>query len=105
MFTLNCKGRLLVIDKPLVMGIINATPDSFFDDSRYNGVDEITAQAEKMLADGADIIDIGGENTRTGSELIFVEEEIKKVGAAIKNNVKKIPKPFIFIYTFFFEVV
>jgi dihydropteroate synthase len=53
MFTLNCKGRLLVIDKPLVMGIINATPDSFFGGSRFNRVDEIAAEAAKMLNDAS----------------------------------------------------
>ncbi|HKC37008.1 MAG TPA: dihydropteroate synthase [Chitinophagaceae bacterium] len=105
MFTLNCKGRLLVIDKPLVMGIINATPDSFFDDSRYNGVDEITAQAEKMLADGADIIDIGGQSTRPGSELISADEEIERVVPAIKTIAEKFPNAFISIDTFYSEVV
>ena len=60
MFTLNCKGRLLVVDKPLVMGIINATPDSFYEGSRQQTVDAILEQAEKMIKDGADILDIGG---------------------------------------------
>src|SRR6185436_16051768 len=76
MFTLNCKGRLLVIDKPIVMGIINATPDSFFGGSRFNGFDEIIAKAEKMLNDGANIIDIGGQSTRPGSELISADDEM-----------------------------
>ena len=49
MFTLNCNGRLLVIDKPLVMGIINATPDSFYEGSRFSGIDKILLQAEKMI--------------------------------------------------------
>ena len=49
MFTLNCKGRLLVVDKPLVMGIINATPDSFYEGSRQQTVDAILQQAEKMI--------------------------------------------------------
>src|SRR5258705_1473985 len=105
MFTLNCKGRLLVIDKPLVMGIINATQVSFVDDSRYNGVDEITAQAEKMLADGADIIDIGGQSTRPGSELISADEEIERVVPAIKTIAEKFPNAFISIDTFYSEVV
>ncbi len=104
MFTLNCKGRILVIDKPLVMGIINATPDSFFSGSRFNGVDEIVAKAEKMLNEGADILDIGGQSTRPGSELISAEEEIERVIPAIKAIAKKNPKAFISIDTFYSKV-
>ena len=104
MFTLNCKGRLLVIDKPLVMGIINATPDSFFGGSRFNGIDEIITEAEKMLNDGADIIDIGGQSTRPGSELITADEEIKRVVPAIKAIANKFPSAFISIDTFYSKV-
>ena len=104
MFTLNCKGRLLVIDKPLVMGIINATPDSFYGGSRFNGVDGIVAQAEKMLTDGADIIDIGGQSTRPGSELISAEEEIKRIIPAIKAIAEKFPASFVSIDTFYSKV-
>ena len=104
MFTLNCKGRLLVIDQPLVMGIINATPDSFFGRSRFNGVGEIVTEAEKMLNDGADMIDIGGQSTRPGSELIPADEEIKRVVPAIKAITDKFPKAFISIDTFYSKV-
>lgn len=101
MFTLNCKGRILVIDKPIVMGIINATPDSFFVASRFNGADKIVAEAEKMLNDGAGILDIGGQSTRPGSELISADEEMERVIPAIKAIVKKFPKAFISIDTFY----
>jgi len=104
MFTLNCKGRILVIDKPIVMGIINATPDSFFGGSRFNGVDEIVAKAEKMLNDGAGILDIGGQSTRPGSELISADEEIERVIPAIKAITKKRPEAFISIDTFYSKV-
>jgi len=104
MFTLNCKGRLLVMDKPLVMAIINATPDSFFPGSRYNGADEIIAKTEKMLEDGADIVDIGGQSTRPGSELISAEEEIDRVVPAIKAIARKFPEAFISIDTFYSKV-
>ena len=104
MFTLNCKGRLLVIDKPLVMGIINATPDSFFSGSRFNRIDEIVKEAEKMLNDGADIIDIGGQSTRPGSELILADEEIKRVVPAIEAIASKFPKSSISIDTFYSKV-
>jgi len=104
MFTLNCKGRILVIDKPIVMGIINATQDSFFGGSRFNGVEEIVARAENMLNDGADILDIGGQSTRPGSELISADEEIERVIPAIKAIAKKNPEAFISIDTFYSNV-
>ena len=104
MYTLNCKGRLLVVDKPLVMGIINATPDSFFGDSRFSEVDEIVAKVEKMLNDGADLIDIGGQSTRPGSELISPDEEIKRVVPAIEAIIQKFPDTFISIDTFYSKV-
>jgi dihydropteroate synthase len=104
MFTLNCKGRLLVLDKPLVMGIINATPDSFFDASRSSGVDDILAATEKMLEEGAGIIDIGGQSTRPGSDLISADEEIKRVVPAIETIAKKLPEAFISIDTFYSSV-
>ena len=104
MFTLNCKGRLLVMDKPLVMGIINVTPDSFFGGSRFNEMNEIMAGVEKMLHDGADIIDIGGQSTRPGSQLMPANEEIKRVVPAIKLISEKFPGTFISIDTFYSKV-
>lgn len=104
MFTLNCKGRLLVIDKPLVMGIINATPDSFYSGSRFTGVDQIVAIAEKMLNDGADILDIGGQSTRPGSEKVSINEEKGRVIPAIKEIAKRSPHTFISIDTYYAEV-
>jgi dihydropteroate synthase len=79
MFTLNCNGRLLVLDNPLVMGIINATPDSFYEGSRFSGPDKILIQAEKMINEGADILDIGGQSTRPGSEQFLRDEELSRI--------------------------
>ena len=104
MFTLNCKGRLLLIDKPIVMGIINATPDSFFGGSRSNSVDDIVAKAANMLNDGADIIDIGGQSTRPGSEMKSADEEIERVVPAIKAIANRSPHAFISIDTFYSKV-
>ena len=104
MFTLNCKGRLLVIDRPLVMGIINVTPDSFFSGSRFNDIDEILDQAEKMLNEGADIVDIGGQSTRPGSELLSAKEEIERVVPAILAIAKKFPHAIISVDTFYSAV-
>jgi dihydropteroate synthase len=100
MFTLNCKGRLLVINRPVVMGIINITPDSFYEGSRFKGQDAVLAQAEKMLGDGADIIDIGGQSTRPGSEMLGIEEELKRTVDNIGALHKNFPEAFISIDTF-----
>jgi len=104
MFTLNCKGRLLVVEKPLVMGIINVTPDSFYVGSRSTAIDTILPLAEKMLADGADIIDIGGQSTRPGSNMIPADEEIKRVIPAIASIARRFPLAFISIDTFYSTV-
>src|SRR6476620_1820676 len=77
MFALNCNGRLLVIDKPLVMGVINATPDSFYEGSRFSGTDKILVRAETMISEGADILDIGGQSTRPGSEQVSEDTELR----------------------------
>ena len=104
MFTLNCKGRLLIVDKPLVMGIINATPDSFYSGSRFNGDDEIIQIAEKMLEEGADILDIGGQSTRPGSEQIPADEEMQRVIPAVEAIVKRFPGVVISIDTYYSKV-
>lgn len=104
MFTLNCKGRLLVIDKPVVMGIINATPDSFYGGSRFNGTDQILLQAEDMLKQGATILDIGGQSTRPGSEKISDDEELERVIKPIEAINKNFPEAFISIDTFYSKV-
>jgi dihydropteroate synthase len=101
MFTLNCKGRLLIVDKPLVMGIINATPDSFYTGSRYTGVDAILQQAEQMLNDGADILDIGGQSTRPGSEQVTASDELKRVADGIDAIHQQFPEAIISIDTYY----
>jgi dihydropteroate synthase len=100
MFTLNCKGKLLVIDKPLVMGIVNATPDSFYESSRLQNDGSVLAQATKMINDGADIIDIGGQSTKPGSKRISVEEELSRVMPAIEIILNNFPDAIISIDTY-----
>jgi dihydropteroate synthase len=100
MFTLNCKGKLLVIDKPLVMGIINITSDSFYEGSRSQTVESILSQATKMIGEGADIIDIGGQSTRPGSERISVKEELQRVLSAIETILKIFPETIISVDTY-----
>jgi dihydropteroate synthase len=104
MFTLNCKGKLLVVDKPLVMGIINTTPDSFYPGSRYEGVDTVLRQAEQMLTDGATILDIGGQSTRPGSEKISEDDELKRVLAPVEAVYKNFPEAFISIDSYHSKV-
>ena len=101
MFTLNCKGQILIIDKPLVMGIINTTPDSLFAGSRHEGVDAVVKQAEIMLNDGANILDIGGQSTRPGSEKKIAKEELERVIDPIKAVHKKFPEAIISIDTYY----
>jgi dihydropteroate synthase len=104
MFTLNCKGRLLVLDKPVVMGILNLTPDSFFSGSRHHTEDEMLKKAEQMLNEGAAILDIGGQSTRPGSERISADEELSRVIAPIRALQKKFPDTFLSIDTFYAKV-
>jgi dihydropteroate synthase len=104
MFTLNCKGRILIVDKPLVMGIINATPDSFFSGSRYEGTDRILHQAEQMLNEGATILDIGGQSTRPGSEKINPDEELTRVLLPIAAIHQRFPEAIISIDTYYSRV-
>ena len=104
MFTLNCNGRLLIVDKPLVMGIINATPDSFYEGSRFSGTDKILVQAEKMIDEGADILDIGGQSTRPGSEQVSVDKEMKRVIESIEAIHQKFPEIIISVDTYYSAV-
>lgn len=105
MFTLNCKGKLLVIDQPIVMGIINTTPDSFYQGSRANIIDDILFRTEKMINDGATIVDIGGQSTRPKSEQIPADEELQRVLPAIDAIHKNFPEQIISIDTFYSIVV
>ncbi|OQP64558.1 dihydropteroate synthase [Niastella populi] len=104
MYTLNCKGRLLVIDKPLVMGIINTTPDSFYEGSRFMGESRVLNQAEQMLKAGADILDIGGQSTRPNSSAISAEEELQRVTGAIESLHYNFPEAVISIDTYYARV-
>jgi dihydropteroate synthase len=89
MFSLNCKGKLVLIEKPLVMGILNITRDSFYAGSRLQNMDEVLIKAGQMIAEGADILDIGGQSTRPGSRRISEEEEMQKVVPVIEMLIKE----------------
>jgi dihydropteroate synthase len=104
MFTLNCKGKLISTDIPLVMGIINATPDSFYQGDLQKGMDGILALATKMIHNGVDILDIGGQSTRPNSERISVTEELERVIPIIEMIKEHFPEIIISIDTYQSEV-
>src|SRR5688572_2643206 len=104
MFSLNCKGRLYSFETPLVMGIVNTTPDSFFKGSRQQAVTDILRKVEQMLNDGAHMIDIGGQSTRPGSQRISEEEELERVLPAIEAIAKTFQNAFISIDTYYASV-
>src|SRR5260221_10777299 len=104
MYTLNCKGKLLLLDKPLLMGIINVTPDSFYEGHLDKELNEIVALADKMLTDGADILDIGGKSTKPGSKRITANEELERILPIIKAIHQKNPDTIISIDTFYSSV-
>ena len=99
--TLRSKGKLLLLDKPMVMGILNVTPDSFYKGSRVL-VDNsnILTLSEKMLLEGADILDIGGYSSRPGADEVSEEEELGRVIPAIKKIKNEFPKAILSIDTF-----
>jgi dihydropteroate synthase len=97
---INAGGKLIDLSIPKVMGILNVTPDSFYDGSRYNTDKEILEAASVMLNDGADILDVGGYSSRPGAEDISMEEEGKRVFNAIKLINREFPDAIISIDTF-----
>ena len=83
MFTLNSKGRLLTIERPVIMGILNRTPDSFYSGSRVREDEALLESADRMIREGADWLDIGGQSTRPGAEVVGAAEESRRVVDAI----------------------
>ncbi|HEV9038430.1 MAG TPA: dihydropteroate synthase, partial [Puia sp.] len=83
MFTLNSRGRLLLIDRPIIMGILNRTSDSFYSGSRVREDDALLEHADRMIGEGADWLDIGGQSTRPGAETVGAEEELQRIIGAI----------------------
>ncbi|MEF9979317.1 MAG: dihydropteroate synthase [Thermomonas sp.] len=90
---LDCNGRILRLDRPQVMGIVNVTPDSFSDGGAHAGADAAVAHALQLAAEGADILDIGGESTRPGADEVPVEEELRRVVPVIERLAKETSLP------------
>ena len=104
-FSINCNGRLVDLNTPKIMGILNLTPDSFSDGGKYNNEKSALLHAEKLLKDGADFIDIGAQSTRPDAEYLSAEEEIRRIGNMISLIKKEFPEVLISIDTFYAEVV
>jgi len=97
---INCRGKLIDLSKPVVMGILNVNPDSFYDGGNYSTRYKALKRCEKMLEQGADIIDIGGCSTRPGAVPVSEKEERKRVIYIIRAAVKSFPSAVISVDTF-----
>jgi dihydropteroate synthase len=100
MSSINCKGKMIDLSQPLVMGIINATPDSFYEGHLQLGTEEMLIMAGKMIAEGAAILEIGGQSTRPGSQPIPVDEEMGRVIPVIESVHTRYPDTIISIDTY-----
>lgn len=104
-FSINCNGKLVTFETPKIMGILNLTPDSFSDGGKFNNEKDALLQTEKLLKDGAEIIDIGPQSTRPNAECLSSEEEIKRIGNSISQIKKEFPEAIISLDTFYSETV
>jgi dihydropteroate synthase len=103
--SINCNGLLVELDTPKIMGILNLTPDSFSDGCKFNTEKAALEHAEKLLKDGAEIIDIGPQSTRPNAEFLSSKEEIKRIGSMISQIKKELPEALISLDTFYAETV
>ena len=97
--TINIKGNLIDLSNPIIMGILNLTPDSFYDGDLFNNKKKALLKVEKMIDEGAGIIDVGGCSTRPGAEIINEEEEWNRVRDVIKSIRKSFPNIIISLQT------
>lgn len=98
--TINCNGKLIDLSSPKVMGILNVTPNSFFDGGRHSDEKEILKQVEKMLLEGATFIDIGGYSSKPSAEFVSEEEELQRILPVVQKVVQEFPEAIISIDTF-----
>lgn len=96
---ISCKGKLIDLSTPRVMGILNITPDSFYEGSRLKNAYEALKKAEQMIGEGADFLDIGGMSTRPGSEVLNENDELKRVIPVIEIILKNFPETLISVDT------
>jgi dihydropteroate synthase len=98
--TINIRGKLLDLSIPKVMGILNVTPDSFYEDSRVSKEEDIVNQVQQMVTDGMDIVDVGGYSSRPGAKEVSLDEELSRVEPVVKIISEKFPLLPISIDTF-----
>jgi dihydropteroate synthase len=101
---INCRGRLIDLSQPAIMGILNVTPDSFFDGGKFNEEKHRRNHVEKMINDGALFIDIGGATSKPGSKPVAAEEEWRRVLPALKMMASQFPETTVSIDTYHPEV-
>jgi dihydropteroate synthase len=102
--TIRCKGQLIDLASPKVMGILNVTPNSFFDGGKYKNDSEILSRVEKMLINGATFIDIGAYSSKPSTEFVSEEEELQRIVPIVKLILEHFPETLISIDTFRSEV-
>jgi dihydropteroate synthase len=102
--TINCKGQLIDLSIPKVMGILNVTPNSFFDGGRYTNESEILDKVKKMLAEGATFIDVGAYSSKPNAEFVSEEEELNRIIPVVQLILKHFPEALLSIDTFRSEV-
>lgn len=98
--TINCNGKLIDLSYPKIMGILNVTPDSFFDGGKYHSDKEILLKTEKMLLDGATFIDVGAYSSRPNTKNLSLKDELNRIIPVIYLLIKNFPKIHISIDTF-----
>ena len=98
--SINCKGTLVDLSKPKIMGILNLTPDSFFDGGKYNNEDAALKQCEKMISEGADFVDVGTYSSKPGANEISEDEELNRLLPTLERILKEFPETFFSIDTF-----
>ena len=104
MYSINCKGKLVDLSSPKVMGILNITPDSFFDGGKYSSEKDVINHTEKMILEGATFIDVGAYSSRPGAKSISEKEELERILPIVTTLAKVFPKIIISIDTFRSEV-
>ena len=96
--TINCKGKLIDFNVPKVMGILNITPNSFFDGGSYLDNDSILFQVEKMLQEGATFIDVGGYSSKPNAEFVSEREELNRILPAIQLILNQFPEALFLLF-------
>ena len=98
--TINCRGNLIDFSKPKIMGILNLTPDSFFDGGNFNSIDHATEQCERMILEGADFIDIGAVSPKPGANQVKENEELNRLLPVLEKLITEFPEMYFSIDTF-----